>query len=107
MCFLQGNRLTKMYIWRPLFERTARDRFATLTILDSLDWGSLYPRMTVLAVIGMVYMVIAPLICVFASLSFGMLYLAFKYRILFCNSKDLLQNQSPSILTISFFSSQD
>lgn len=102
-CFLQGNRLTKMYIWRPLFERTARDRFATLTILDSLDWGSLYPRMTVLAVIGMVYMVIAPLICVFASLSFGMLYLAFKYRILFCNSKDLLQNQSPSILTISFF----
>jgi hypothetical protein len=96
-CFLQGSRLTKMYIWRPLFERTARDRFATLTVLDPLDWGSLYPRMTVLAVIGMVYMAIAPLICVFASLAFGMLYLAFKYRVLFCNSKGLSQNQRPCL----------
>lgn len=85
--FLQGKRLVKMYLWLPLFERTARDRFSTLTTLDPLDWGSLYPRMTVLAVIGMVYMAIAPLICVFASFAFGMMYLSFKYRVLFCNSK--------------------
>lgn len=88
---LQATNLIKIYIYRPLFAKTAHDKFYAMTLMDPLDWGSVYPSTTVLAVIGLVYSVIAPLVTVFAAMSFLMLYLAYKYRILYCNNSTVQQ----------------
>lgn len=84
--FLQATQLLKMYVIRPLFTKSPRDQFWAMTTIDSLVWGSMYPSTTILAIIGMVYSVIAPLIMIFAAFLFSLLYVAYKYRIIYCNS---------------------
>lgn len=91
---LQGSQLAKMYVVKPLFSKTAHEKFSTMTMIEPLDWGSVYPGITILAVIGMVYSVVAPLITFFAAMSFGLLYLAYKYRILYCNSTVVSHGES-------------
>lgn len=83
---LQAAQLVKIYLIKPLFVQSPHDRFRTMSAIDSLSWGSIYPSMTILAVIGMIYSVVAPLITGFAAFSFSLLYVAYKYRILYCNS---------------------
>lgn len=90
---LQAAQLVKMYLVRPLFTKTAHDKFRAMTAVDPLDWGSTYPSTTVLAVIGLVYSVIAPLITIFAAVSFSLLYLAYKYRILYCNNSTVQEKK--------------
>lgn len=84
--FLQTGRLIKVYILNQFVNRTPHEKFESVAKVGYLQWGSLYPNITCLAIIGIVYSVIAPLITLFSSLTFGLLFLAYKYRILYCNS---------------------
>lgn len=85
--FLQTGRLFKVYIYRRILDRTPHQKFNTMSTIGSLQLGSIYPNITCLAIIGVVYSVIAPLITLFSTITFGLLYVAYKYRILYCNSK--------------------
>lgn len=85
--FLQTGRLLKAYIIKPFFDQTPHDKFETIADIGSLQWGSLYPNITCLAIIGVVYSVIAPLVTFFSTIAFGLLFISYKYRILYCNSK--------------------
>lgn len=84
---LQTGRLIRVYIINPISNRTPHETYSSHFNTVSLQWGSLYPSITCLAIISVVYSIIAPLITIFASLTFGLLYVAYKYRILYCNGK--------------------
>lgn len=96
--FLQTGRLIRVYTLRPFIDKTPHQKFTTLSNIGALQLGSIYPNITCLAIIGIVYSIIAPLITLFSMITFGLLYLAFKYRILYCNSKILMINIRFSIL---------
>lgn len=83
---LQTQRLFRRLVWKKLMESTPRDRYERLTDSSELDWGSLYPGITILAVIGMVYSAVAPMINIFGSVAFSIMYGSYRYRILYCNS---------------------
>lgn len=62
---------------------TPRAMYTKWTTLSSLGWGSLLPVYTNIAVISIVYAVIAPLMLFWSSLGMGLFYLAYRYNILF------------------------
>lgn len=84
---LQTGRLLRLYIINPMLNRTPHDTYQSHLNTNRLQWGSLYPNITCLAITGIVYSIIAPLITVFSSITFGLLYIAYKYRILYCNGR--------------------
>lgn len=52
---------------------------------DDLEWASLYPTITNLACITIIYSVTSPMILVFATGTFGFLYLNLKCRVVNCH----------------------
>lgn len=84
--FLQFGRIVKFFLYYPFIQQTPHQRFENITNIDSLHWGSVYPNLTCLAIIGIVYSIIAPLVTLFSTISFALFYLAYKYRVLYCNS---------------------
>ncbi|KAK1021772.1 phosphate metabolism protein 7 [Friedmanniomyces endolithicus] len=56
------------------------NRYVSLT---GIGWGSYYPKYTNLGVIALAYSCIAPLVLGFATVGFALLYLAFRYNVLF------------------------
>ncbi|CAM1503095.1 Fc.00g078710.m01.CDS01 [Cosmosporella sp. VM-42] len=62
---------------------TPRAMYTKWTTLSSLGWGSLLPVYTNIAVISIVYAVIAPLMLFWSSLGMALFYLAYRYNILF------------------------
>ncbi|KAK3686349.1 phosphate metabolism protein 7 [Vermiconidia calcicola] len=64
-------------------DKTPRKMYNRYTQLGGLGWGSLYPKFTNLGVIALSYSCIAPLILGFATVGFGLLYLAYRYNVFF------------------------
>ncbi|KAF4973650.1 hypothetical protein FSARC_128 [Fusarium sarcochroum] len=62
---------------------TPRSMYNKWTTLSALSWGSLMPVYTNIAVISIVYSVIAPLMLFWSTLGMGLFYLAYRYNILF------------------------
>lgn len=75
------------YILRiTLLTHSANDYFLRfMDFYDDLEWGSLYPTMTNLACITIVYSITSPMLLVFSAVSFICLYFTFKYRIVHCH----------------------
>lgn len=64
---------------------TAHKKFSRVSSISEIIWGSTYPIYTNLATIGIVYSIISPVILIFCLISFSLTYLAYKYRIVYCN----------------------
>lgn len=62
---------------------TPRKMYTKWANLSAISWGSVLPVFTNIAVIGIVYSCIAPLVLGFATIGMGLFYLAFRYNIFF------------------------
>ncbi|KAI1351195.1 DUF221-domain-containing protein [Xylaria sp. FL0043] len=82
---LQIGALANWYIISRIFNSTARNKWTTNTTLPSVQWGSYFPVYTNFACIGLVYSVIAPIISIFAIITFSLLWVANRYSMLYVN----------------------
>lgn len=80
---LQITTLVLWYILPRLFDSTARQKWARNTSLPSVTWGTFFPVYTNFACIGLIYCIIAPLIIVFAIITFTLLWIAHRYNMLY------------------------
>lgn len=82
---LQVGALINWYIIAKITNNTARNKWTTNTKLPSVKWGSFFPVYTNFACIGLIYSVIAPLISIFAIITFSLLWIAHRYTMLYVN----------------------
>jgi hypothetical protein len=80
---LQVGTLLVWYLLARLLDNTARGKWRRNTELPSVIWGSFYPVYTNFACIALIYAVIAPLISLFAIITFSLLYVANRYNMLY------------------------
>ncbi|KAJ0128449.1 hypothetical protein HZ326_28459 [Fusarium oxysporum f. sp. albedinis] len=66
-----------------LANRTPRSMYYKWTKLSTLSWGSLMPIYTNMAVISIVYCVIAPFLLLWLTIGMGLFYLAYRYNVLY------------------------
>ncbi|KOS18292.1 Uncharacterized protein ESCO_002959 [Escovopsis weberi] len=82
---LQIGALFIWFILARMFDSTARSKWARNTSLSNISWGSFFPVYTNFACIALIYSVIAPLISVFAIITFSLLWIAQRYAMLYVN----------------------
>jgi hypothetical protein len=80
---LQLSALIMWFIMPKLFDNTARQKWRRNTTLPTVSWGSYFPVYTNFACIALVYSVVAPLIMVFAIITFTLLWIANRYSMLY------------------------
>lgn len=80
---LQIVTLLLWFILPKFFDNTAREKWKRNTTLPNVTWGSFFPVYTNFACIALVYCVIAPLIIVFAIITFSLLWVANRYNMLY------------------------
>jgi len=84
-----GGFVVVVLLGRILPGKTPRKIFDKLTKLSAPSWGSEFPKWTNLAVIGITYCGIAPLILGFATVGFTLVYIAFRYNFLYVYETNL------------------
>lgn len=82
---LQIGALINWYIIAKITNNTARNKWTTNTKLPNVKWGSFFPVYTNFACIGLIYSIIAPLISIFAIITFSLLWIANRYTMLYVN----------------------
>ena len=65
------------------FAKTPRKKYMRYIAFSEPSWGSEYPKWTNLGVIAISYAVIAPLVLGFATVGIGLIYLAYRYNMLY------------------------
>lgn len=80
---LQIVTLALWYIMPKLFDSTARDKWKRNTTLQNVTWGSFFPVYTNFACIALIYSLIAPIIIIFAIITFTLLWVANRYNMLY------------------------
>jgi calcium permeable stress-gated cation channel len=72
------------------FDVTARDKWRRNTQLSVVNWGSYFPLYTTFACIALIYSVVAPMILIFAIITFSLYWIANRYCMLyiFKNTED-------------------
>ncbi|KAK3390941.1 hypothetical protein B0H63DRAFT_539428 [Podospora didyma] len=80
---LQIGTLFVFFILSRMQDNTARAKWTRNTKLPSVTWGSFFPVYTNFACIALIYSVIAPLISIFAIITFGVLWVAHRYNMLY------------------------
>lgn len=80
---LQVKVLLVWYILARMVDDTARSKWKRQTELPNISWGSFFPVYTNFACIALVYSVIAPLISIFAIITFALLWLAHRYNMIY------------------------
>ena len=83
MQFLNIGPFVMLTLVGKFLDKTPRKQYNRWLNLTSLGWGSVYPLYTNLGVIAITYSCIAPLILGFATIGLGLLYLGFRYNVLF------------------------
>ncbi|KAH7392256.1 hypothetical protein DE146DRAFT_766452 [Phaeosphaeria sp. MPI-PUGE-AT-0046c] len=64
-------------------DKTPRKKYMRYVTLMEPSWGAEYPKWTNLGVIAISYAVIAPLVLGFATVGLGLLYVAYRYNMLY------------------------
>ncbi|KAI1083491.1 DUF221-domain-containing protein [Whalleya microplaca] len=82
---LQIGALVNWYIIARFTNNTARNKWTTNTKLPDVKWGTYFPVYTNFACIALIYSVIAPIISIFAIITFSLLWMANRYSMLFVN----------------------
>ncbi|RKF74417.1 Uncharacterized protein RSN1 [Golovinomyces cichoracearum] len=72
-----------------IFAKTPRSLYEKWAQLSSISWGSTLPVYTNIAVIGITYSCIAPLILGFATIGMSLFYCAYRYNILFVSESSV------------------
>jgi hypothetical protein len=67
-------------------DSTPRKMFNRWSSLAGLGWGTVYPAFTLLAVIGIIYSCIAPLVMGFATVGLYLFYFAYRYNLLYVSN---------------------
>ncbi|OAA68874.1 DUF221 domain protein [Cordyceps fumosorosea ARSEF 2679] len=80
---LQVVSLLFWFVFGPMFDSTARNKWARNTNLNNVEWGAFFPVYTNFACIAIFYCVISPLISIFAIVTFGLLWLAQRYAMVY------------------------
>jgi calcium permeable stress-gated cation channel len=80
---LQVGALAMWYIIARILDSTARSKWSRNTTLAKITWGSFFPIYTNFACIALIFSVVAPLISVFAIITFSLLWLAQRYSMLY------------------------
>ncbi|CAG8980224.1 hypothetical protein HYALB_00013396 [Hymenoscyphus albidus] len=68
---------------------TPRKMYQKWSALSAISWGSTLPVFTNIAVIGLTYSCIAPLVLGFATVGMSFFYIAFRYNILFVSDSQI------------------
>ncbi len=80
---LQIGTLFVWYILARILDNTARAKWTRNVTLPSVTWGSFFPVYTNFACIALIYSVIAPIISIFAIITFSLLWVANRYNMLY------------------------
>ncbi|ENH63274.1 Putative protein RSN1 [Fusarium oxysporum f. sp. cubense race 1] len=80
---LQLGALLMWYVIAKMLDSTARNKWSRNTRLNQVNWGRFFPIYTNFACIGLIYCVIAPLISIFAIITFALLWMAQRYAMLY------------------------
>ncbi|KAI4161347.1 MAG: hypothetical protein LQ342_004899 [Letrouitia transgressa] len=70
-------------ILSKILDTTPRKQYTRFASLAGLGWGTVFPIYTNLAVIAITYSIIAPLVLGFATIGLYLIYLAYRYNLLF------------------------
>lgn len=71
------------------FAKTPRKKYEKWMQLSAPSWGSEYPKWTNLGVIAISYAIIAPLVLGFSFVGMGLIYLAYRYNMIYVMSTDV------------------
>ncbi|KAI1409655.1 DUF221-domain-containing protein [Hypoxylon sp. FL1857] len=82
---LQIGALLNWYIIARIMNKTARNKWSTNTKLPEVNWGTYFPVYTNFACIALIYCVVAPIISIFAIITFSLLWLANRYSMIYVN----------------------
>jgi hypothetical protein len=82
----QVMELVKWFIFRPILDNTARQKFQRQLSLPEVKWGTFFPVYTNLACIGLIFSVIAPLVMIFNIITFSMFWVAYRYQTLYVST---------------------
>ncbi|KAJ3853610.1 DUF221 family protein [Lentinula lateritia] len=74
--------LVGYYLGKWFFGKTPRQAFNVTFLMPSADFGTLLPRLSLLATIGFAYSVLNPLINLLALICYGCYYIAWKFLFL-------------------------
>jgi hypothetical protein len=80
---LQLSTLITWFLLPRLFDSTARQKWKRNMDLREIKWGSYFPTYTNFACIALIYSPVAPLIVVFAIITFTVLWIANRYSMLY------------------------
>lgn len=80
---LQVGTLLVWYVWARIVDNTARAKWTRNTQLPTVQWGSFFPVYTNFACIALIYSIVAPLISLFAIITFSLLWVAHRYNMLY------------------------
>jgi type II secretory pathway pseudopilin PulG len=80
---LQVAALLEWFLWAPMMDTTARQKWSRQTKLRVVKWGSFFPPFTNFAVIGIIFSVIAPLVMVFNLIVFSIYWITQRYNALY------------------------
>lgn len=80
---LQVGALLTWYVLARIMDSTARSKWSRNTKLSEIKWGSFFPVYTNFACIALVYAIVAPLISIFAIITFSLLWVAQRYSMLY------------------------
>ncbi|KAH6631841.1 hypothetical protein F5144DRAFT_511708 [Chaetomium tenue] len=80
---LQIGTLLIWYVWARIVDNTARAKWTRNTQLPTVSWGSFFPVYTNFACIALIYSIVAPLISLFAIITFSLLWVAHRYNMLY------------------------
>lgn len=80
---LQVMALLGWFVFARLFDKTARQKWSRNTTLSTVSWGSFFPVYTNFACLALIYSTIAPLILIFASITFSLFWVAYRYNTLY------------------------
>ncbi|KAL7627524.1 hypothetical protein AAE478_001717 [Parahypoxylon ruwenzoriense] len=82
---LQIGALINWYLIARIMNNTPRNKWSTNTKLPEVNWGTHFPVYTNFACIALIYSVVAPIISIFAIITFSLLWIANRYSMLYVN----------------------
>jgi len=80
---LQLFTLICWFVLPKIFDNTARQKWKRNTSLPNVSWGTYFPVYTNFACIALIYSVVAPIIIIFAIITFSLFWLANRYNMLY------------------------
>lgn len=80
---LQLVALILFHVLGTVLDTTPRKKWNRWNIIGATSWGTVFPVYTNLAVIGITYSVITPIMAAFSALCFGCVYFAYLHNLLF------------------------